>query len=187
MSALAEDPAGQAIELRTGCSLADLRAKLLAQAKRLTKNSGDAEDLVQDILARFTTQGIPDHIADPIAYMRTALSNGFYSDRRRAQTRRETLSDMDHHDGPAASPTVHELATASLIRQDIATALDSLTPAVREVAQLLIDWEGGGFQRMSQGDAAAALGISVDAVKDRLREARRQLRKLLEPYKGELG
>jgi RNA polymerase sigma-70 factor (ECF subfamily) len=188
MSVLTDDLDGDAFNDTFGCTPEELFDRLWPQALRLTRHPADAEDLVQEVLKQFIQNGVPAEVDQPIAYIRVAMSRLFFQQRRRrsAQEVVQPIGDSTHP-VPAEGPTAADLGVAVLVRADIEAALSELSPGARAVAELLIDWEEGNLSRVSQAEVAKALGVTTDVVKDRLREARKQLRRLLSHYDGELS
>jgi RNA polymerase sigma-70 factor (sigma-E family) len=81
---------------------------LFRTAYLLTRNSVEAEELVQDTLVRlFPTWDKVMAAESPLAYVRRSLTNRFISDRRRA--RNQDISLSEHHQ--SRSPDVAELVT----------------------------------------------------------------------------
>ncbi len=142
---------------------------------RMCRNATDAEDILQD-----TLMAVAGHIGE--FQGRSAFTSWVFSLTRSACARRrrglknqpsEPESEARTAADPGPSPEVHasdrELATA------LAAALDGLADDYREVI-VLRDVEG-----LTAPEAAASLGISVDALKSRLHRARESLRLALLP------
>lgn len=142
---------------------------------RMCKNPDDADDVLQDTLLSIATHLGEFEGRSSLTSWVFTLTRSACARRRRGLKNRPHVSEdeaPEPHD-PAASPedraADRELATA------ITSALDTLSDEHREVI-LLRDVEG-----LSAPDAAAALEISVDALKSRLHRARGALRSALAP------
>ncbi len=142
---------------------------------RMCKNAPDAEDALQDTLLAIAThlgefEGRSSLLSWVFALTRSACAR-----RRRGLKNQAMASDdgvpepQDDAPSPEQRASDHELAGA------VGRALDALPEDYREVI-VLRDIEG-----LSAPHAAAALGVSVDAVKSRLHRAREALRDLLRP------
>jgi RNA polymerase sigma-70 factor (ECF subfamily) len=142
---------------------------------RMCKNPVDAEDVLQDTLLNVAT-----HLGEFEG--RSSLSSWVFALTRSACSRRRRgLKNRAHADADAvpepadSSPSPEERAAGSQLTKSLTEALDRLPEDYREVI-LLRDIEG-----LSANDAAAALGVSVDALKSRLHRARTALRDALAP------
>ena len=142
---------------------------------RMCRNPHDADDVLQDTLLAIT-----QHLGDFEG--RSSLSSWVFALTRSACTRRrrgiknQPALDVDavpeQHD-QRPSPEAH--AEEREIAEALSRALDALPAEHREVI-LLRDIEG-----LTAPDAAASLGISVDALKSRLHRAREALRTAMKP------
>ncbi len=143
-------------------------------ASRMCRNEADAEDVLQDALL-----SVASHLADYEG--RSSLSSWAFALTRSACARRRrglknqpaAADDVSELSAEARSP--EEAAEARELADSFARALDGLPSEYRE-ALLLRDVEG-----LSTGEAADALGISIEALKSRLHRARAALRQALEP------
>ncbi len=164
--------------------------RLLAIARRILRSDDDAQDAVQDaFLAAF--RHLPEFVGEARLSTwlhRIAINAALMRLRSRKRRREDPIEpllprfDADGHfsdpgpawpaDGEAALGTKQ---TAALVR----ACIDRL-PESHRVVLLLRDIEG-----LDTSEAAAALGLGVDAVKMRLHRARQALRSLLEPHFGE--
>ncbi len=151
---------------------------------RMCKNVHDAEDVLQDTLIN-----VAQHLGEfegrsSLSSWVFALTRSACARKRRGLKNQPPVSDerLAESRDPAPSPESraadHELASA------LSVALDRLSDEHREVI-LLRDVEG-----LSAPEAAAAIGISVDALKSRLHRAREALRAaflpLLEPRREQV-
>jgi RNA polymerase sigma-70 factor, ECF subfamily len=140
-------------------------------ALRLTGSRHDAEDLTQDtFLQAWRRRGRLRDAGAARAWLFTIAKN-LWTDRLRRKGRRPTQTEPlqeDHQSDAVAAD--REL----IVREDVGRvleAMDSLPPRQREVLQL---HACDGF---SLGEIAAVLGISTDAAKANLCEARKRLRR----------
>lgn len=142
---------------------------------RMCRDVHDAEDVVQDTLIN-----VAKHLGEfegrsSLSSWVFALTRSACARRRRGRKNRPPVSDeevaeaADLAPDPEARAADHELAAA------LSRALDGLSDDYREVI-LLRDIEG-----LSAPEAAATIGIGVDALKSRLHRARAALRTALGP------
>jgi RNA polymerase sigma-70 factor (ECF subfamily) len=146
-------------------------AGLRRYARALVGNSTDAEDLVQEALARALGRLRPWRpVRDLRAYLFTVLHN-LYVDEYRSRRAAPTTVDIDnvlHH--PAAPPDQdHRLEL-----RDLARGLALLPVEQREVVLLV------GLEGLTYVEVARVLDIPIGTVMSRLSRARRHLRELVE-------
>lgn len=144
-------------------------------ARRMCRNDADAQDVLQDALL-----SIAEHL--DAFEGRSSLSSWAFVLARSACTRRRRGAKNAPKEGddalaarPAEDAGPEEHAARAELAKDVAAALDALADDHREVL-LLRDVEG-----LTAPETAAALGVSVDAVKSRLHRARAALRERLRP------
>jgi RNA polymerase sigma-70 factor, ECF subfamily len=175
-----DDTATLIEELRSGSSAAFAavyaaeRAPVYAFLVRLAGDTNVAADLFQNVwlkLARHAPRLRPD--SNLRAWLLTVARREFISYRRAQALDLSRLLTLDRS---AALP--HE-ADARL--SELAAALAKLTDREREVL-LLISVEG-----LDAGRAADALGISAEALRQRLSRARKRLSALVEELAAEPG
>jgi RNA polymerase sigma-70 factor (ECF subfamily) len=140
-------------------------------ALSMLHNRADADDLVQDCLARALSKrsGLnnPDQLR---AWMSSILKNLFRA-RLRTQIRRMTaLPIEDVADSLIASVPFEEKGST----QDLARAMRRLSVDHREIL-VLVNMEGRSYR-----EAAGMLGVPVGTVMSRVARARQQLRDLLQ-------
>ena len=139
-------------------------------ALRLTGSRQEAEDLTQDTFLQAWRQRGRLRDAGAVRAWLFTIAKNLWNDRLRRKGRRpaivEPLED-DQQSGAVAAD--HELIVREDVRR-VLEAVDTLPPRQREVLHL---HACDGF---SLGEIAAVLGISVDAAKANLCEARRRLR-----------
>lgn len=141
---------------------------LVAYAYLLTRDVGDAEDLVQEALvsafggrARFASVGHAE------AYVRRAIASRFVDSRRRASRDRARVDRVEIRDavpGPEAE---------AVGRIDVASAMAELPPRVRACVALRF------LADQSTAETAAALGLSTGAVKRYVSDGIRALNAML--------
>lgn len=144
-------------------------------ATRLCPGAADAEDAQQDALYTLTTQ-LPQYEG------RAAFTSWLYTlvrtacGRRRRGLKHQPHAPEEALEGTAApGPSPEEHAAGAELRTLVGAALDAMSAEHRAVI-LLRDVEG-----LSAAEAAAALGLSVEALKSRLHRARSALREALRP------
>jgi RNA polymerase sigma-70 factor (ECF subfamily) len=181
---IAFDPAqlGALVERARGGDREALEAVLGAIAPsvhrlglRMCKNVHDAEDVLQETLLN-----VANHLGDfqgrsSLSSWVFAIARSAYTRKRRGLKNRPTVDDHPLTETPDAAPSPEARASDQQLVAALVAALDSLSEDHREVI-LLRDIEG-----LSAPEAAAALEISVDALKSRLHRARDQLRIALRP------
>jgi RNA polymerase sigma-70 factor, ECF subfamily len=158
--------------------------ELYAAALRLTRNSDDARDLVQETLLR--AMGAWSRFAEGTnvrAWLYRILTNSFiniYRKRRRHQrfaterpgdTRSAIYGTTDDH----VECPIDEL-TAELLSDEVTAALATLGPDYRDVVERA-DLAGERYK-----DIADALSVPIGTVMSRLFRARRQLEADLTDY-----
>ena len=137
-------------------------APLVHLAFWMTGNWQDAEDIVQDALAKtYVRWPGTEH---PEAYVRRIVVNGC---RRRFRLRRRETLLAEPPDTPAAAAGVEEAAIA---RRALVAALASLP--VRQRAVIVLRY----CLDQPEADVAAALGCSVGTVKSQASKALARLR-----------
>jgi len=162
---------------RFGYLLGKHRPWLLKQAQRMTAGAPEADDLVQDVLIKFTIhfrdRDIPEE-SGCVAWMTTTLKNGFITILRKTQVEEKASSD----------PTLPPSVACEGAPEDAAPFYESVTDdqLARAVA-MLSRKQRAVFEAAGAGKRYAAiaeeLGISINAVAKRLFDARMRLRRLL--------
>ena len=154
-------------------------AGLYRLAWRLTGDTAEAEDLVQELLTRLYARR--DELVAPERlrpWLARALRNLWVDRYRRAQAR-PPWDDLDIADPETPLPPADSSAEpARLLERDLTAerlqrAVDCLPPPQREVV-VLHDVEGFTLQ-----EVAEAAQVSVGTLKSRLSRARARLRDLL--------
>lgn len=143
-------------------------------ALRLTGNTVDAEDLVQETLIRL--QSRPDRIAGldrPWPWLARVLYRRFVDDWRRRQRQPEQDEDAEVDTQTDAGDRPDEAFERALTRERLQTALDGLPAAQREVV-ILHDVEG-----YTLTEIATITDTAEGTLKSRLHRARVALRERL--------
>jgi len=141
----------------------------------MCRDPRDADDALQDTLLTISTrlgefEGRSSFMSWVFTLVRTACAR-----RRRGLKNRPAVPDDHLSDLRDLGPSPEDHASDAELSAALTRAIDRLPEDHREVI-LLRDVEG-----LSAADAAAAIGISVDAVKSRLHRARAALREALQP------
>ena len=164
---------------------------LYGAALRMTRNEGDAEDLVQDTLVRaYRFFDRFEQGTNIKAWLFRILTNTFINKYRRKTREREVV------EGPEQATLTHrffsrDVAQRSerpeayffdqLVGDEVIAAIDALPPDFR-MAVLLAD-----VQEFSYKEIAEIVGCPVGTVMSRLFRGRRLLRKTLQRYAEERG
>lgn len=144
--------------------------RLRRYARALTGDRMQADDLVQDCLARaWEKLSLWRRGTDLRAWLFTILHNLYVNDIRRRAARPvlQTLDDEAHNVAHPAD------AESGVVLRDLETALQLLPDEQREVLLLV------SLEEMSYEDTARTLGLPVGTVMSRLSRARERLRTLM--------
>lgn len=164
-----------------------LADELYASALRYTKNSGDAEDLVQETMLRALAawkRFIPG--SNCRAWLFRILTNSFINNYRRRRRHRKFAhetgddcvvalygNDLHKSVDPQREMIKHTLS------DEVSTALDALGDDYRRVVELA-DLEGIRYREIAE-----RLGVPIGTVMSRLFRARRQLEEALREFAAE--
>ncbi|BCJ68404.1 SigE family RNA polymerase sigma factor [Polymorphospora rubra] len=140
---------------------------LLRYATLLCGNAANAEDLLQEVLARAYPRWSRVSTDNPEAYLRRAMSNSVISWWRSPWSRRRVP-----YPGEMSEP--EDAVARADDRQMILAALGSLPPRMRSVVVLRY-WLG-----FSEQDTAAELGCSTGSVKSQASRGLQRLRAALQ-------
>jgi RNA polymerase sigma-70 factor, ECF subfamily len=164
---------------------------LLAVSSRLTRNSSEAEDLVQDTLLKALKAR--EHFAQGSnmrAWLLRILTNTFINRYRRGGLERSVLDGPDADplaDGWIGASTMEAMrdpesrALRSLLEKEILAALDELPEEFR-LAVVLSDVE-----ELSYREIAEIMGCPIGTVMSRLHRGRRLLKGRLYQHARSLG
>lgn len=156
------NPQGTDAALRT--ALADLLPELRAFARFLAGTKAEADDLVQEALAR-TLQSI-NKISD-VTELRPwcfAILRNTFHEHLRSQRREQVR--LKQHVAPDAVPATQEMSSDV---RDLGQKLKMLPPLLREALILV------GAQGLSYDEAARICGVPAGTMKARVSRARKQL------------
>ena len=141
-------------------------------AFRLTGNQEDARDVVQETYLR-AWKGLKRFRGDArfSTWLYRITANSSYTLlKKRRRHRHEPIGD-DMYEAPELSPSAdpEAMAEASLLRDEVAAAVEALPPKLRAVVLLRDVYD------LSHEEISEELGITVSAAKVRLHRARRQI------------
>ena len=127
---------------------------LLRTAYLLTGDTVNAEELVQDTMARLYPKWERVAAADvPLAYVRRALANGYVNQRRRASRREFAFADVPEN--PDQRDPLGQLADRDAIWAGLSTLPE------RQRTALVLRY----FEDLADDDIAVAIGARVGTVR----------------------
>jgi|AP12_2_1047962.scaffolds.fasta_scaffold13465_2 RNA polymerase sigma-70 factor, ECF subfamily len=150
--------------------LLTLQPQLTAYARAICGSADEADDLVQDAIARtLATDSAPADIDNLRPWMFRVIRNLHVDGRRRAKVRTEYFTHQERSIARAPAD-----ADDPLSRMLVRTIFDSLSPDRREVL-FLVDIVG-----LRYAEAAGVLEVAPGTVMSRLNRARRAMLERLE-------
>lgn len=152
------------------------RPRIFGFLARMCRSRDQAEDLLQEVFLSLARSGV--NLAPGtrlLPWLFVVARNAFLSARRSARLSFERLHDLAlFRSATAEWISPFDLSSASEAQRSLEAAVAALPLASRE-ALLLVAEEGLGYE-----EAAAVLGISAEALRQRLSRARAELRAKLE-------
>jgi RNA polymerase sigma-70 factor (sigma-E family) len=137
--------------------------RLRQAAYALTRDTGDADDLLQTVLTKTFVKWARVRRDDPVAYVRRSLVNAYIDSWRRTQRLREV---------PMAVPERGSRDHTELVEQrdELAGRLDRLSERERTIVVMR------HYLDLSEAEVARTLGCSVGTVKSTCSRALQRLR-----------
>ncbi len=157
--------------MNLGRWLVDLRPELLGRALRLTRNLGEADDLLQDTCERALRFGLNEGGSHNVrAWLYQVMFSIFVSRYRRSRRERRVLDRamVDENLLPHGRVTGEPAKVLPLLRP-LRAIVDSLPEQFRTTIDLV------DVRDFTYREAAAALGVPIGTVMSRLHRARKLL------------
>jgi RNA polymerase sigma-70 factor, ECF subfamily len=143
-------------------------------AWRLTRNRDEAEDVVQDAFLRALERIDQCEAGRPFGpwFVRIVATTAI--NRQRSAKRRETDDLTDTEVSAAVAPD--DAAVSSALQDAVSAALDTLPPVQRQLISLVT------YESFTPTEAAEAQGMPAGTARWHLHEARKTLRRTLQPW-----
>ncbi len=164
---------------------------LYRTARRLTKNTALADDLVQDTVVKaMRAREQFEKGTNLKAWLLRILSNTYFTGHRRGGLERQVL------DGPEADPLGEGWVSATALRALRDPETQALTPLVEGEVQRALDALPEEYrlavvlsdvEELSYKEISAAMGCPIGTVMSRLHRGRRMLQKSLREHAVSLG
>jgi RNA polymerase sigma-70 factor (sigma-E family) len=138
--------------------------RLRQAAYALTRDTRDAEDLLQTVLTKAYTRWSRVRRDDPVAYVRRSLVNAYIDTWRRARTLREVPMAV-----PTERPSSDDVARVDQ-RDELVQRLDLLSERERTIVVMR------HYLDLTEAEVARTLGCSVGTVKSTCSRALQRLR-----------
>ncbi|HEX9697225.1 MAG TPA: sigma-70 family RNA polymerase sigma factor [Actinomycetota bacterium] len=158
-----------------------LIAQMYGTALRLTRNSADAEDLLQETsLKAYQAFGQYESGTNLRAWLYKIMVNTFISSYRKAKRQPQTVSEAESEDfslfdrlSAATTETPETLILDQIPDEEVKAALEAIPEQFR-MTVLLADVEGFSYKEI-----ADITGVSIGTVMSRLHRGRKQLQRRL--------
>lgn len=188
--ALSETPKAMKLEDFSTRATVHLDA-LFGLACRLTRNTAEAEDLVQDTFVKaMSAQSQFESGTNLKAWLFRILTNTFINKFRRGGLERSVFDGPDAEplaDGWVSASSMRQLrdpeqvALSALVEGEVKSALDALPPEFR-LAVVLCDVEEFSYEEIAQ-----IMGCPIGTVMSRLHRGRKLLQKALHAHAVSMG
>lgn len=158
-------------------SLDQVSKTLRPFAMRLTRDSEDANDLLQDtMLKAFTNRDKYTDGTNLKAWLYTIMKNTFITNYQRMMRKNTFIDTTDNlHYINSSGSTIHNDAYSSFAMDDITGAIESLDAAYKVPFMM-------HFRGFKYHEIAARLEIPIGTVKNRIHIARKELKRMLRVY-----
>lgn len=153
-------------------------AKALSFAKRLSKNSDQAEDITQEAFLRaYQAFDRCDRTQSPDNWLKCIIKNVFLDGKRRESRRIRTTPGTNFRDEdllgqvPDQTTSIESILTRPYIDEELVKVVSNLDPAVQSLLTLAYDEE------LALADIGRILGVGSAAARSRLHRIRVQIKK----------
>jgi RNA polymerase sigma-70 factor (ECF subfamily) len=160
-----------------GYALEQMTYSLRPFAMRLTKDSDEANDLLQETAVKaFTNRDKFTEGTNLKAWLYTIMKNTFITNYQRFVRRKTFIDTTDNlHFLNSSDAVSSNLATGSFMMEDIQKAVDNLTDTYKVPFMM-------HFRGFKYHEIAERLDIPLGTVKNRIHIARKQIKKELKVY-----